>query len=60
MAQLLKQYLMLVFVRWVASKSSSIDVTVRCPHGCRNQRGNSMSALQVAVVAQDGELEKLN
>eukprot|EP00973_Karenia_brevis_P022840 3142191-Karenia_brevis.AAC.1 len=37
----------------------ALDVTIRCPHGCRNDRGQSLAANQVAVAAKDGELEKL-
>eukprot|EP00973_Karenia_brevis_P042716 5911891-Karenia_brevis.AAC.1 len=38
----------------------AIDVTIRCPHGWRNERGTSMSARNVAVAARDGEMEKLH
>ena len=37
--------------------SSAIDVTIRCPHGCRKQHSTALSASQIAVAARDGELE---
>ena len=39
-------------------RTFAMDVTVRCPHACRNQRGCSVSANRAAVAAKDGELEK--
>ena len=39
--------------------SQALDVTIRCPHSCRNNGGHSLAADRVAVAAKDGELEKL-
>ena len=39
--------------------SFPIDVTIRCPHGIRNERGQSLSANRTAVAGKDGELERL-
>ena len=40
-------------------RSHAIDITVRCPHACRNDRGQSLAAQQASVAAKDGKLEKL-